>query len=116
MRLLCAAVAALALSTACGWTRADEQLLVKFFERSRAYDRTLLAPVATVVFDPRTDGVVERFDIVARGAERRLDDGRLTKDVTVDAAVRSAAGRLNQRTLTVTLEQRDGAWMVTRVR
>ena len=116
MRLLSAAVASTVLLAACGWTPADEQLLIKFFERSRAYDRTTLAPIATVVFDPRTDGVVERFEIVARSAERRLDDGRLAKEVTVDADVRSAAGRLNQRTLIVTLEQRDGVWMVTRFR
>jgi hypothetical protein len=116
LRLLCATVVAAALWTACGWAPADEQQLVKFFEQSRAYDRTRLAPIATVVFDPRTDGVVERFDVVARGAERRLDDGRLAKEVTVDATVRSAAGRLSQRTLIVTFEQRDGAWIVTRFR
>ena len=43
---------------------------VKFFEQSRLYDTTRLARFATVVFDPRTDGVVERFTVVRRSADQ----------------------------------------------
>ena len=115
MRACAAAVMCLALG-ACGWTPADEQVLLRFFERSRLYDRTRLEPIATVVFDPRVDGVVERFHVVERGPERPGDDGRVVRDVTLDAIVRSASGQERPRQLRVTLERRDGAWIVTRVR
>jgi hypothetical protein len=100
----------------CGWTPADEQILTKFFERSRIYDRTRLAEVATVVFDPKVDGVVDQFEVVNRGPEERAGTERVTKQLTVQAAVRSPAGRTAPRTLSVTLEWRDDAWLVTRVK
>lgn len=104
------------LSSGCGWTPADEQVLRKFFERSREFDKTRLAEVATVVFDPKVDGVVDRFDVVNRGPEERAGSDRVTKQLTVQAAVRSPAGRTSPRTLRVTLEWRDDAWLVTRVK
>ena len=104
------------LASACGWTPADEQVLTKFFERSRIYDRTRLSEVATVVFDPKVDGVVDEFEVVSRGPEERDATDRVTKQLTVQAAVRSPAGRSSPRTLNVTLEWRDDAWLVTRVK
>lgn len=104
------------LASGCGWTPADEQVLTEFFERSREYDRTRLAEVATVVFDPKVDGVVDRFDVVNRGPEEQVGPERVRKELTVQAAVRSPAGRTSPRTLRVTLEWRDDAWLVTRVK
>ena len=99
---------------ACGWTPADEQVLVKFFERSRAYDTTLLAPIATVAFDPRVEGVVDRFEILDR-RDQSLDGGRLSREARLRAQVSSPAGERSERQLLVTLERAaDGAWTVAR--
>jgi hypothetical protein len=100
----------LALSS-CGWTPADEQVLTRFFEESRRYDRTMLAGLATVVFDPRVEGAVDRFEIVGR--EPRDADGVRRQRVTVRASVRSPAGTVSERTVVMSMEERDGAWMVT---
>jgi hypothetical protein len=112
LRIPCALIVCL-FTTACGWTPADEQFLTKFFERSRAYDTTRLAPVATVVFDPTTQGVVQRFRIVKR-EEAATAGGRGARLLTLQADVGSA-GRVSERTLMVTMEQRDGSWVVTHV-
>jgi hypothetical protein len=109
----CAAVtASVMLAAACGWTPADEQVLTKFFEQSRVYDKTRLAAVATVVFDPRIEGVVDRFTIVERTDEPLTKD-RISRRVTVEANIRSAAGQMNHRKLVVTLEGRESRWIVT---
>jgi hypothetical protein len=100
----------------CGWTPADEQVLIRFFEHSRAYDTTRLAPLATVVFNPRTDGVVDRFEVIERGRDRSLEGGAVARDLTQRARVRSPGGREEERALQVTLERRGGSWVVTRVR
>lgn len=107
---------AAALCAGCRWTSADEQLLTEFFGQSRVYDRTRLAMVATVVFNPITDGVVHRFDIVERGAERTDDSGETMRDVTIRAAVLPPEGAPAERLLVITLTQRDGRWIVTGVR
>ena len=97
---------------ACGWVPADEQVLRLFFERSRTYDTTGLAPIATVTFNPQVEGVVERFEILARDDQSL--QGRLRRQARVSATVWSAAGRRSERTLLVTLD-RDaaGGWKVT---
>jgi hypothetical protein len=107
---------AVGLCAGCRWTSADEQLLTEFFEQSRVYDRTRLARVATVVFNPATDGVVHRFDIVEREAERTGDSGDRMRAVTIRAAVIPPAGAPAERLLVITLTQRDGRWVVTGVR
>jgi hypothetical protein len=111
-----AALLVATLTAGCGWTPGDEQVLTEFFERSREFDRTRLAEVATVVFDPKVDGVVERFDVVNRGSDERSSPDRVTRQLTVQASVRSPAGRTSPRTLRVTLEWRDDGWLVTRVK
>jgi hypothetical protein len=104
-------ILALALG-ACGWTPADEQVLTKFFEQSRLYDTTRLARFAAVVFDPRTDGVVERFTVVRRTADEPILPQGKRRQVTLSADVRSPAGQVKRTDLTLTLEERDGAWRV----
>jgi hypothetical protein len=110
------AALAWAMLASCGWTPADEQVLIRFFERSRVYDTTRLAPLADVVFNPRTDGVVDRFDIVERSPDRPAPGGGVTRELTLRADVRSPAGSADERTLRVTLERRGEAWVVVRVR
>jgi hypothetical protein len=49
---------------------AEEQVLEDFFRASRMRDNTTLGNFATVGFDPRTDGVVQSFNVVSVSEER----------------------------------------------
>jgi hypothetical protein len=110
-RLICLLVL---LAAGCGWVPADEQAIRTFFAQSSLYDRTQLATVAQVVFDPRVEGVVARFDVVSR--EDTLDDGRVRRVAQLDAVVRSRGGT-SHRTIFVTLEQAGTSrWMITAYR
>lgn len=111
-RLPAALIAALALA-ACGGTPADEQLIEKFFEQSRLYDRTMLARLSTVVYDPVANGSVDRFQIVTRD---RVVSNPPRTEVTILAQVRDASGRVSARTLVLTLEERDGANVIVGIR
>ena len=98
-------------TTACGWMPPDEQTLLAFFQASAVYDTTMAGRVARVVFDPRVEGVVTRFDVTSR-ADTSLDGG-LRREATLRAFVR-ARGRERNRTMVVSMERRGGgAWMVT---
>jgi hypothetical protein len=98
-------------TSACGWMPADEQALLAFFERSASYDTTMAGRVARVMFDPRVEGVVTRFDVTSR-ADTPSEDG-LRREATLRAVVR-ANGSERDRTLVVSMERREGgAWMVT---
>jgi hypothetical protein len=132
-----AAIAA-ALIACAAWTCAstgDRLLLERFFFTSRLRDRTALARLATVVFEPNVDGMVVRFDIetstrARAGGSSGLDDRdarRLAelslanpldpidvthtvlrfseRDVTVRADVRLPDGLPGSRTITVTLRR-----------
>lgn len=60
------------VASACSMTRApEEQVLTNFFRASRVRDNTTLANIAAVSFDPRTDGVVQDFEVVEIGQEQR---------------------------------------------
>ena len=100
----------------CGWTPADEQVLGKFFEESRKYDRTLLAAYAAVVFDPRTNGVVRQFEVLGRSRDEQIAPDHIRRQLTVRADVRSSDGRVEPKTLSITLERQSGRWMVTAFR
>lgn len=65
-----AALLLLALAVACT-PAPEEQVLTRFFEASRSLDGTLLHRLSTVVFNPRTDGSVQKFDVTDIGPERR---------------------------------------------
>ena len=104
--------AALVLGTACVWPSPERQLLANFFQACRVYDRTTMARMATVSCNPRTDGVVQDFDI-AGVEDRQAEGGRRARDVTIHARVRRVEGQTIVRTVTATLEQIEGHWMVT---
>lgn len=89
-------------------------ILQQFFSASRLRDITALQNIATVVYEPREQGVVTDFTI--RSVTPRRDGSRELKDVTISAQVRSFAGSSVQKTLIVTLEQVDGRWLVTQIR
>ena len=89
-------------------------LLQQFFSASRLRDLTALRSIATVVFEPREQGVVTDFTIT--GVTRRQETGRELKDVTISAPVRSFAGERKETTLVVTLEQVQGRWMIVQIK
>ncbi len=49
----------------------EQPILNQFFAASRLIDRTSLQNFSTVLFDPRTDGIVNSFDITDVSAEER---------------------------------------------
>ena len=102
-------LAGLVTTTACAWPSPERQLLLDFFQACRVYDTTVLSRLATVPCNPRTDGVVQDFDLV------QVDRFPGAANVTIRARVRSFDGQLSQHTLAVSIEQHAGRWMVTRL-
>jgi hypothetical protein len=96
----------------------EQALLAQFFTASRLLDRTALQSVSTVMFDPRTEGTVLRFDVERIGPE---DHGE--KRVTVSARVHLPNGETVPKTLIVTMRRADPAvdtgttsrWIITGV-
>jgi hypothetical protein len=96
----------------------EQALLAQFFTASRLIDRTALQNMATVIFDPRTDGTVLRFDV-----ERIASEDHNEKRVTVSARVHLPNGEIVQQTLIVTMRRTDptvdkgvtSRWMITKV-
>ena len=128
------AAGVLCLVSACA-PAPDEQVLTRFFEASRTLDSVRLDRFATVVFNPRTDGSIQRFSVTDRGADRRrsidasnreaavrslaasqrqdidLSDasvGIIERDITVEAEVRAPGGAVGRGVLIVTLERAVG--------
>jgi hypothetical protein len=96
----------------------EQALLAQFFTASRLLDRTALQNMATVIFDPRTDGTVLRFDV-----ERIDPEDHNEKRVTVSARVHLPNGDTVQQALVVTMRRADPAvdkattsqWIITKV-
>ena len=96
--------------------RPEQLLLERFFELSRLRDRTGLQRVATVVFEPREDGIVTTFTITNAPKEEARQGG-VARTVTLEAPVTLSSGEVVVKTLVVTMERSAGAtaWMVTGV-
>ena len=80
----------------CG-PAAARTLLSQFFAASRLRDLTALQKIATVVFEPREQGMVLGFDIT------RIQRHGETEDVYVSARVRTPAGDVARQNLRVTI-------------
>jgi hypothetical protein len=105
---VCAAFGCIALAgTACGVLSPEEQLLTEFFEASKVYDTSVMARLSAKPLNPRTDGVIEAFEIEQIS---RLDEGR--EMVTVAARVRGFDGQRASRQLVMTLASRGGRWHI----
>ena len=81
---------------------AEKTLLDQFFAASRLRDKTALAKVATVVFEPREQGTVVSFEMIG-GHTTGRGAGDAAKDVTLSALVRLPDGRAVRKTLIVTI-------------
>jgi len=57
--------------SSCGGSSAEQQLLTNFFRASRVRDNATLSNIATVQFNPRSDGTVQDFKIANVGAEEK---------------------------------------------
>jgi len=115
-------LSAAALAAACS-VPPEQPIVADFFAASRLRDTTALAKFATVVFEPREQGVVASFEIEQVSPERLSGDTQL-KEVRIRAIVRGDDGRAGERRLAVTLQKRRGAedphplyggWIVTAV-
>lgn len=107
-----AAVAlAVSLLGACVAHGREQVLLDRFFAASRLRDRTALEQVATVIFEPREQGIVTTFTII--GVSELAPAGRTpARQVTVSAPVRLPDGHVSTRRIVLVLERR-GEWLVT---
>ena len=107
-----AALAAALVLAAAACAQSEQPLLAQFFGASRLRDLTALQAVATVVFEPREQGIVRTFDIIEVSPER-VGEAAMTKDVTVRAPVVLPDGQTVQKTLIVTLQRgadESGPW------
>jgi hypothetical protein len=93
--------------TACGVLSPEEQLLTDFFEASRVYDSSVMARLSAMPLNPRTDGIVDSFEI-----ERVDGGGSQNERVTVAARVRAFDGRVRSRQMMFTVTRRDGRWFI----
>ena len=118
-----AAVVALVVLTLAACSGAAERTLIaQFFAASRLRDLTALHNLATVVFEPKTDGIVTDFELV------RIDLGPdsgaqpTSKRALITAPVRMPDGKTVVKNFVVTMEHgrpgsdpRWGGWMITAI-
>jgi hypothetical protein len=103
---------------------ADERILLnQFFAASRLRDLTALRNVATVVFEPATEGIVTSFELLSVTVVR-ASEGQASEEVAIAAPVRLPDGNTVEKTFVVTLQrglpesdpQRSGGWMITAIK
>jgi hypothetical protein len=94
-------------AAACGVLSQEEQLLTDFFESARLHDTTALAKISAVTFNPRIDGVVDRFEV------QDVADAGDTKRVTLRTSVRQLEGPVTEKTLVFTLVRKGDRWFIT---
>ena len=81
----------------------EEQLLTDFFEASRVYDTSVMARLSSVPLNPRTEGIVDAFDVL------HVDrDDADNERVTVNARVRRFDGQISSRQFVFAMTRRDG--------
>jgi hypothetical protein len=99
---------------------AERALLNQFFAAARLRDLTALHKIATVVFEPATDGIITSFDILQITAVQSPDGMSPSKRVLLSAPVRLPDGGTVTKTVVVTMGRRpvDGdpnpsrGWMI----
>ena len=105
-----------------GCSSAEERtLLGQFFAASRLRDLTAVRNIATVAFEPATDGIVTSFEIVRITVVQASEGQAMAKDVLISAPVRLFDGRTVSRSFVVTMQRglpgsdqsRSGGWMIT---
>jgi hypothetical protein len=92
------AVSLMALTVLSCGAAGERVLLEQFFAASRLRDLTALRRVATVVFEPASDGIITNFEIT------NVVDRGTAKEVTMSAPVRMFDGRTVTKNFAVTVE------------
>ena len=108
--------------TSCS-AASERTLLTQFFAASRLRDLTALSNVATVVFEPATDGVVTTFDLLGITVLQPRDGRPLAEEVSIAAPVRLPDGATVKKTFVVTMQRRlpgtdddrREAWTITAI-
>jgi hypothetical protein len=112
-------VLALLLASCAGCSgcvgRPEQLILDEFFSASRLRDRTALQRMATVVFEPRDQGIVTDFRITGVTEERDRDGARVSKNVSLIARVKLPSGQIRDRNLAITMQSAGGRWTITGV-
>jgi len=121
MRQVQAAMLVAAISVAaCSRYAQERQSLIDFFAAARLRDTTLLSNMGTATFEPRTDGIVQQFDITSVYAlPARMKNGQAIeeKHVSISAQVRLPDGEIRPETMDVTFERPvGGRWTITQLR
>jgi hypothetical protein len=112
----------LAAMSAAGCSRytQERQALIDFFEAARLRDTTVLGNMGTATFEPRTDGIVQQFDIDrVEAMPPRMENGQAieAKHGIVNAQVRMPDGEVVPERLDVRFERPvGGRWMITQLR
>ena len=124
MRIARSLLVSLTTLAVIGCSTATEQSIVsQFFAASRLRDTTALKNMATVVFEPRTQGIITSFEIT--NVVSHWKDGELvSKDVSISAPVKLPNGQTAQKNLIVTMQRAvlkgdkdiTGRWIITAIR
>src|SRR5688572_1612418 len=96
------------LVSGCAWPSPERQLLLDFFQACRLYDLTVLERLSAVPCNPKTDGMVQGFEL---GGVEHLSPA--SRRVSIQASVRMFDGSVSDRAMTITLSEQDGRWIVT---
>ena len=104
---------------------ADERILLnQFFAASRLRDLTALRNVATVVFEPATDGIVTSYELLGVKVVSASEGHVVSEEVSIAAPVRLPDGNTVEKTFVVTMQRgvsgsdpnRLNGWMITSIR
>jgi hypothetical protein len=113
--VLAASISVTCLGTAaCGARSPEEQLLRRFFEASRLYDTAAVEELATVIFHPQADGIVQDFEVESVGEEETLPNGTARTRARIVADVRGVQFT-GPRTFDVTFERQQGVLRITAI-
>jgi hypothetical protein len=119
MRRLSSILIAAAMLAGCSGAQ-EHALLGEFFSASRLRDNTALARLATVRFEPTTQGIITKFDIVGVTDERReAGSAIVSKDVAISAPVKLPSGETVRKRLVVTMQREadsKSGWIVSAIR
>jgi hypothetical protein len=85
---------------------AERASINQFFAASRLRDLTALQKIATVVFEPATDGIITTFDILQVTAVPGPNGKAESETISIAAPVRLPDGRTVTKTVVVTMERR----------
>jgi hypothetical protein len=118
---LMVSMATVTLSSCSG--AAEQTLVSQFFAASRLRDLTALSKVATVVFEPASDGIVTSFEITAIQATQGPDGHPMVKDVSIVAPVKSPSGETAVKAFVIRMSRgvpgsdqyRLGTWLITAI-